>query len=180
MDVVSARPSGADRARSRSRAPTTNRLNDGVQDEATRTKAERIARLYQKKMNRMARQGEGDRHTTASITKHLVSYRHSVPSNQAVSNNFARWLESVAWARRTDDEECLWLVFILSLHMGVRRWAHGYEMSNEAYRASPSTGVEVLNRYIEVKKVLLLKSTKHAILLSCHRGHRQLCVLFAS
>ncbi|KEY71456.1 hypothetical protein S7711_03523 [Stachybotrys chartarum IBT 7711] len=72
MDVDTPRPSAADRARSRSRAPTTNRLNDGVQDEATRTKAERIARLYQKKMNRMARQGEGDRHTTASITKHLV------------------------------------------------------------------------------------------------------------
>lgn len=180
MDVDTPRPSAADRARSRSRAPTTNRLNDGVQDEATRTKAERIARLYQKKMNRMARQGEGDRHTTASITKHLVSYRHSACSNQAISNNFARWLESVAWARRTEDKECLWLVFILSLHMGVRRWAHGYDMSNEAYRTSPSAGVEVLNRYIEVKKVLLLKSTKHAILLSCHRGHRQLCVLFAS
>ncbi|KAF5257765.1 hypothetical protein FOXYS1_11695, partial [Fusarium oxysporum] len=36
------------------------------------SKADRIARLNQKRMNRMARQGEGDRHTTASITKHLV------------------------------------------------------------------------------------------------------------
>lgn len=61
------------RARSMSRLPATNRLEDGVQDEGTRTKAERIAKLNQKRMNRMARQGEGDRHTTASLIKHLVS-----------------------------------------------------------------------------------------------------------
>lgn len=66
------------RARSMSRLPATNRLEDGVQDEGTRTKAERIAKLNQKRMNRMARQGEGDRHTTASLIKHLVSYTHSV------------------------------------------------------------------------------------------------------
>jgi nucleolar GTP-binding protein len=61
-------------SRPRSRAPTTSRRDDGVTDEATRSKADRIARLNQKRMNRMARQGEGDRHTTASITKHLVSF----------------------------------------------------------------------------------------------------------
>ncbi|KAK2932251.1 hypothetical protein FoTM2_006709 [Fusarium oxysporum f. sp. vasinfectum] len=59
-------------SRPRSRAPTVSRRDDGVTDEATRSKADRIARLNQKRMNRMARQGEGDRHTTASITKHLV------------------------------------------------------------------------------------------------------------
>lgn len=63
-------------SRPRSRAPTTSRRDDGVADEATRSKADRIARLNQKRMNRMARQGEGDRHTTASITKHLVSFAH--------------------------------------------------------------------------------------------------------
>lgn len=61
-------------SRPRSRAPTASRRDDGVTDEATRSKADRIARLNQKRMNRMARQGEGDRHTTASITKHLVSF----------------------------------------------------------------------------------------------------------
>lgn len=61
------------RARSMSRAPTTNRREDGVQDELTRSKAERIAKLNQKRMNRMARQGEADRHTTVSLEKHLVS-----------------------------------------------------------------------------------------------------------
>ncbi|KAM6521228.1 Nucleolar GTP-binding protein 1 [Fusarium solani] len=59
-------------SRARSRAPTSSRRDDGVQDDATRTKAERIAKLNQKRMNRMARQGEADRHTSASLTKHLV------------------------------------------------------------------------------------------------------------
>lgn len=71
MDVDN--PSRAkSRARSMSRAPMTNRREDGVQDEATKVKAERLAKLNQKKMNRMARQGEADRHTTASLAKHLV------------------------------------------------------------------------------------------------------------
>jgi nucleolar GTP-binding protein len=60
-------------SRPASRKPTINRRTDGVQDEESRTKAERIRKLNQKKMNRLARQGEGDRHTTASLTKHLVS-----------------------------------------------------------------------------------------------------------
>lgn len=70
MDV-DAKP--LDRMRSRSWAPVTNRREDGVQDEATRTKAERLAKLNQKRMNRMARQGEADKHTTASLPKHLFS-----------------------------------------------------------------------------------------------------------
>lgn len=61
-------------SRPASRNPTLNRRTDGVQDEVGRSKAERIAKLNQKRMNRMARQGEADRHTTASITKHLVSW----------------------------------------------------------------------------------------------------------
>lgn len=78
MDIDGGRSSTArERLRSMSRpasrAPTTSRRDDGVTDDALRSKAERIAKLNQKRMNRMARQGEGDRHTTASITKHLVS-----------------------------------------------------------------------------------------------------------
>ena len=60
--------SSKSRARSQS-----NRRDDGVTDEAARTKAERMMKLGQKKMNRMARQGEADRHTTAALPKHLVS-----------------------------------------------------------------------------------------------------------
>lgn len=64
-----------DRLRSKSRArsqPATNRRDDGVVDELTRTKADRQAKLGQRKMNRMARQGEADRHIGATLPKHLV------------------------------------------------------------------------------------------------------------
>lgn len=64
-----ARRSSKSRARSQS-----NRRDDGVTDEVSRTKAERMMKLGQKKMNRMARQGEADRHTTAALPKHLVSF----------------------------------------------------------------------------------------------------------
>ncbi|KAL1594367.1 Nucleolar GTP-binding protein 1 [Paraconiothyrium brasiliense] len=62
-----------ERAKSRARSQSTNRRTDGVTDEASRTKAERLAKLSQKKMNRMARQGEADRHQTGSLVKHLVT-----------------------------------------------------------------------------------------------------------
>lgn len=59
--------------RSKSRAPSTSRRDDGVTSETARTKAERLQKLSQQKMNKMARQGEADRHTTGALTKHLVS-----------------------------------------------------------------------------------------------------------
>lgn len=59
------------KSRARSRAPT-NRLQDGVTDKTSRTKADRLKKLGQKQMNLMARQGEADRHTSAAMPKHLV------------------------------------------------------------------------------------------------------------
>ncbi|KAI0161683.1 nucleolar GTP-binding protein [Hypoxylon sp. FL1284] len=70
-----------DRLRSKSRArsqPATNRREDGVQDEGTRSKAERQAKLSQRKMNRFARQGEADRHIGASMPKHLFAGKRSM------------------------------------------------------------------------------------------------------
>ncbi|KAJ6059605.1 hypothetical protein N7444_003244 [Penicillium canescens] len=62
------------RAKSRARStPATDRRHDGVTSIGNRDKAERMAKLGQKKMNRMARAGEADRHTTASLAKHLFS-----------------------------------------------------------------------------------------------------------
>ncbi|KAE9970175.1 Nucleolar GTP-binding protein 1 [Venturia inaequalis] len=62
------------RALSRPRSESRmNRRDDGVTNEAARTKAERLQKLGQKKMNRMARQGEADRHVAAAIPKHLFS-----------------------------------------------------------------------------------------------------------
>ncbi|KAF1344204.1 putative nucleolar GTP-binding protein [Delphinella strobiligena] len=58
------------RAMSRTRSVSRmNRREDGIEDETSRVKAERMAKLGQKKMNRMARQGEADRHQTASLAK---------------------------------------------------------------------------------------------------------------
>ena len=72
-----------ERARSFSRAPSTNRREDGVTNETARTKAERMAKLGQKKMNRMARQGEADRHQTASLPKHLLAGKRKMGSTRS-------------------------------------------------------------------------------------------------
>lgn len=76
MDVD--RPMSA--AKSRGRSQSTNRREDGVKNEVTRSKAERLAKLGQKKMNRMARQGEADRHQTASKPKHLLIGKRGIGS----------------------------------------------------------------------------------------------------
>lgn len=60
------------RAKSRARSQS-NRRDDGVTAVGARSKADRLQKLGQQRMNRMARQGEADRHTTAAKEKHLVS-----------------------------------------------------------------------------------------------------------
>ena len=72
LDGDDAPPVNVSRAKSRARSQS-NRRDDGVVGEVARNKAERLSKLGQKKMNRMARQGEADRHTTAALPKHLVS-----------------------------------------------------------------------------------------------------------
>jgi nucleolar GTP-binding protein len=76
MDVDSAR-SVRDKSRMRS-VSRVNRREDGVQNDESRSKAERLAKLSQKKMNRMARQGEADRHTPAALTKHLLAGKRGI------------------------------------------------------------------------------------------------------
>ncbi|KEZ41078.1 putative nucleolar GTP-binding protein 1 [Scedosporium apiospermum] len=84
MDVDTPRSqsqSAKERIRAMSRArsqPRMNRQEDGVTDETARSRAERLAKLNQKKMNRMARQGEADRHETASLAKHLFSGKRGI------------------------------------------------------------------------------------------------------
>jgi nucleolar GTP-binding protein len=78
MDVDDPKAALLARAKSRGRTQSTNRRDDGVADEMARTKAERLQKLGQKKMNRFARQGEADRHTTGSLTKHLTAGKRGV------------------------------------------------------------------------------------------------------
>jgi nucleolar GTP-binding protein len=71
MDVDDPAYEAKMRAKSRARSQN-NRRDDGVTNEVARSKAERAQKLSQRKMNRMARQGEADRHVAAAMPKHLV------------------------------------------------------------------------------------------------------------
>ncbi|GAV55314.1 hypothetical protein ZYGR_0AS06380 [Zygosaccharomyces rouxii] len=51
----------------------SDRLLDGVSDGNTRSRAERMTKLQRRERNRHARAGESDRHTPASLPKHLFS-----------------------------------------------------------------------------------------------------------
>ncbi|CCH40721.1 putative nucleolar GTP-binding protein 1 [Wickerhamomyces ciferrii] len=59
----------------------SDRLNDGVADGALRSKADRMAKIQRRERNRQARQGEADRHATASLPKHLFSGKRGIGSN---------------------------------------------------------------------------------------------------
>ena len=69
------------RAKSRARSQS-NRREDGVTSLTARSKADRLSKLGQKKMNRMARQGEADRHVPAAMPKHLFSGKRSMGKTQ--------------------------------------------------------------------------------------------------
>ncbi|PSK54110.1 hypothetical protein B9Z65_7916 [Elsinoe australis] len=87
MDVdegAGAKRRSISRAMSRTRSVSRmDRRNDGVTDESARTKAEKMAKLGQKKMNRMARQGEADRHTTAARSKWLLAGKRGMGSTRS-------------------------------------------------------------------------------------------------
>ena len=85
MDIDTPK-SALERAKSRGRSQSTNRRTDGVTDEVAASKAEKLAKLSQKKMNRMARQGEADRHQTGSLIKHLVSHFIAHPTQSTFAN----------------------------------------------------------------------------------------------
>ena len=72
MDVDTSLSTDGQEAKSRARSQS-NRREDGITNLTARSKADRMAKVGQRKMNRMARQGEADRHTTAALPKHLVS-----------------------------------------------------------------------------------------------------------
>jgi nucleolar GTP-binding protein len=72
MDVDDPAYEAKMRAKSRARSQS-NRRDDGVAaNETARTKAERAQKLSTRHRNRMARQGEADRHVPAAMPKHLV------------------------------------------------------------------------------------------------------------
>jgi nucleolar GTP-binding protein len=119
-------------SRAVSRAPTTSRRDDGVQDEESKTKAERLAKLHQKRMNRMARQGEADRHTAASLTKHLVCV--SIQTHRIISTNSIssiRSLESVVSVRRPGDRFAHKVMFCLECFRTIKIWRLVYQLGRD-------------------------------------------------
>ncbi|KAF8538827.1 P-loop containing nucleoside triphosphate hydrolase protein [Trichophaea hybrida] len=70
--------------KAKARARSMNRRDAGIgADTGARTQAEKITKLHQKKMNRMARAGEADRHQTASIAKHLFAGKRDMGSHRS-------------------------------------------------------------------------------------------------
>lgn len=92
------------RAKSRARSQS-NRRDDGVTNETARTKAERAQKLSQRKMNRMARQGEADRHVAAAMPKHLVCSPFILWLATSLTNYSS--LAREAWGRRTVVSVCI-------------------------------------------------------------------------
>ncbi|ATY64322.1 nucleolar GTP-binding [Cordyceps militaris] len=78
MQVDDLRARLRSKSRPASRAPTSSRRDAGVVDQGERTKADRIAKLGQRKMNRMARQGEGDRFIGTAMPKYLFSGKRGI------------------------------------------------------------------------------------------------------
>ncbi|MCJ1335599.1 Nucleolar GTP-binding protein 1 [Bachmanniomyces sp. S44760] len=74
-------PMGVLPTKSRARSQS-NRREDGVTSLTSRSKADRLQKLGQQKMNRMARQGEADRHVPATMPKHLFSGKRSMGKTQ--------------------------------------------------------------------------------------------------
>ena len=119
-DAMDVDPSPRDALREKSRARVrsqSNRRVDGVKALGARNKAEKLAKLGQVKMNRMARQGEADRHSTASLAKHLVSSPFHFLFCETCADGFlCSWLVREVLGKRgvgkarwvgLDDERCL-------------------------------------------------------------------------
>jgi len=90
MDVDAARdPSAARKAlvarsKSRGRSQSTNRREDGIVDEKAKDKANKMAKLGQRKRNRFAMAAEGDRMgTKPSLIKRLNSGKRGIGSTQS-------------------------------------------------------------------------------------------------
>lgn len=136
------------RAKSRARSQS-NRRDDGVTNEVARTKAERAQKLSQRKMNRMARQGEADRHVAAAMPKHLVCIQVPLSYHTMLTNSSS--LASVAWARRTVVNPSLLLLFYSS-----RLTSHLTGWSFWAFRCDRESKIFIDSMYMTGVGVFLL------------------------
>jgi nucleolar GTP-binding protein len=143
-----------ERAKMRGRSQSTNRRTDGVTNEDAATKAEKMAKLSQKKMNRMARQGEADRHQTGSLIKHLVSF--FTPSCTDLTNTRPDCWQ--AWYRKDRQAISDGILFCLcsgalSYGMTGRKIMVGVQDASDTYAPVFYTGV-VMQVYVPMKNSL--------------------------
>ena len=82
---LDATPREALRAKVRERSQS-NRREMGITSLTARAKGERMAKLAQRKMNRLAKQGEADRHIGSKKPKHLVSLTFSERGTKAATD----------------------------------------------------------------------------------------------
>lgn len=95
--------------RAKSRARGLDRRDGGINQDTVRSKADRVAKMQQKKMNRMARQGEADRHNTVALEAHLVSSQLKTPFLKPVLTNIV--VQRKAWYWQHPQSLKLWMMF---------------------------------------------------------------------
>ena len=139
-----------ERAKMRGRSQSTNRRTDGVTNEDAATKAEKLAKLSQKKMNRMARQGEADRHQTGSLIKHLVS-----PSSRPYitsSNGHTDCWKTRYWKDEQAIEAALLYCRCFAYRHGAtgRKIMVGVQDASDTYAPALHAGV-VMQVYVPMK-----------------------------
>lgn len=129
MDVDTPSNAGdALRAKSRGRSQS-NRREDGITGVTSltaRSKADRLAKLGQKKMNRMARQGEADRHVPVTMPKHLVPFTH-ILIHSFDANELCSLLASAVWARPSAVDLHYYHELRLALHWRFLDYHEGRE-----------------------------------------------------
>ncbi|MCJ1346592.1 Nucleolar GTP-binding protein 1 [Peltigera leucophlebia] len=82
MEVDNQPRAEASRTKSRDRSQSNRRVDGVTTLGGARSKAEKLMKLGQVKMNRMARQGEADRHTSSAMPKHLFSGKRGMGKTQ--------------------------------------------------------------------------------------------------
>jgi hypothetical protein len=139
-----------ERAKMRGRSQSTNRRMDGVTNEDAATKAEKLAKLSQKKMNRMARQGEADRHQTGSLIKHLVS--SSSQLSVVVSNLYTDCWKAWYWKDQQAIEAALLCCRCFAYHHGAtgRKIMVGVQDASDTYAPVLCAGV-VMQVHVSIR-----------------------------
>ena len=90
----------------------SNRREGGIVSVSSKQKAERLAKIGMRKMNRMARQGEADRHIAVAKPKHLVSLAGFA---DGVGLTASSTRANAPWVRHPIVESWNWCLLLLHI-----------------------------------------------------------------